>query len=439
MRPRFWMILAPCLFAISYLSPIISSAGTNSEPTTNPGTGDLIQSIWNLRGGRESADSEIQGFLFGLRSQVAAGQLHEGLFRVQNYYIQQLAEESIVEHKAAFLKAIGTLSQEKLEQIEKMLVGPVGEAYRDSLEELQDQRKMQMQVARKLPKLLADQERVLAVAELVEEHFGPALESQWEMVLLAGSFGAQSAKMVTTNENLSFLEEEAVIENLEEQRPNFFMFFNQQIIQSTVYGLRDLSVKEIQDYGLFLDTGAGKFFNDLTYRLSGELLKAVITAAAQAMESAIDSGAEDHNGATGFALKNARLNKCIDLPDSRAFYGLNLQQWDCDGTNAQAFTVVEDELRHAHTGNCVEILEENWSGKKKSYAVQSSCANNSEEVGPIRLRASSKDPADFFIQNASGSLCLTVVGDKDSNGDPLRFTKCKRSKSQKFQKVGSDI
>jgi hypothetical protein len=439
MRLRFWMILTPCFFAISYLSPIISFAGTNTEPTTNAGTGDLIQSIWNLRGGRASANSEIQAFVSGIRSQVAAGQLPESWFRVQNYYIQRSTEPAINDNDAAFLKEMGTLSQEKLEQIEKMLVGPVGEAYRNSLEELLDQRKMQMQVARKLPKLLADQERVLAVAELVEKHFGPALETQWELLLLAGSYGAKSVAMISKNESLSFSEEEAIIENLEEQRPNILLMLNQQAIQSTVYGLRDLSVKEIQDYGLFLDTEAGKFFNDLIYRLSADVIKAVLNAGYQAMENSMLSDSDNSNDATGFVLKNTQVNKCVDLPESRAFYGLNLQQWDCDGTNAQAFTVVGDELRHAHTRNCFEILEENWSGKKKSYAVQSGCTNDTGEIGPILLRPSSKDPADFFIQNTAGSLCLTVVGDRDSNGDPLRFTKCKRSKSQKFQRVGSDI
>ena len=436
---RVSSILAPFLFAISCLYPMGTYAETNAEPTDDGRSADLIQSIWSLRGGRASANSELQAFVTGIRSQVAAGQLNESLFRVQNYYIQQVAEAAIDDNDAAFLREIATLNREKLELIEKMLVGPVGEAYRSSMEELLDQRKMQMQVARKLPKLLADQKRVLAVAELVEKHFGPALETQWELLLLAGSYGAKSVAMISKNESLSFSEEEAIIENLEEQRPNILLMLNQQAIQSTVYGLRDLSVKEIQDYGLFLDTEAGKFFNDLIYRLSADVIKAVLNAGYQAMENSMLSDSDNSNDATGFVLKNTQLNKCVDLPESRAFYGLNLQQWDCDGTNAQAFTVVGDELRHAHTRNCFEILEENWSGKKKSYAVQSGCTNDTGEIGPILLRPSSKDPADFFIQNTAGSLCLTVVGDRDSNGDPLRFTKCKRSKSQKFQKVGSDI
>lgn len=435
---RVSSILAPFLFAISCLSPMGTYAETNAEPTDDGRSADLIQSIWSLRGGRASANSELQAFVTGIRSQVAAGQLDESLFRVQNYYIQQVAEAAINDNDAAFLREIATLNREKLELIEKMLVGPVGEAYRSSMEELLDQRKMQMQVARKLPKLLADQKRVLAVAELVENHFGPALEAQWEILLLAGSFGAKSVTMVTQNRSLSFSEEETLLENLEEQRPNLLLMFNQQLIQSTVYALRDLSVKEIHDYGLFLDTEAGKFFNDLIYRLSADLLKAVIKTGYQAMENAMLSDSDSYNGASGFALKNERLSKCIDLPDARAFYGLNLQQWDCDGTNAQAFAAIEDELRHAHTSNCFEMLEENWSGRKKAFAVQSSCASDTE-LGSIRLRASPKNPEDFFIQDATGKLCLTLVGDKESNGDPLRFTKCKRSKNQKFQKIRSDI
>ena len=210
---RVSSIFAPFLYAISCLSPMDTYAETNAQPADDGRSADLIQSIWSLRGGRASANSELQAFVTGIRSQVAAGQLDESLFRVQNYYIQQVAEAAINDNDAAFLREIATLNREKLELIEKMLVGPVGEAYRSSMEELLDQRKMQMQVARKLPKLLADQKRVLAVAELVENHFGPALEAQWEILLLAGSFGAKSVTMVTQNRSLSFSEEETLLEN----------------------------------------------------------------------------------------------------------------------------------------------------------------------------------------------------------------------------------
>ena len=139
---RVSSILAPFFYAISCLSPMDTHTETNAQPADDGRSADLIQSIWSLRGGRASANSELQAFVTGIRSQVAAGQLDESLFRVQNYYIQQVAEAAINDNDAAFLREIATLNREKLELIEKMLVGPVGEAYRSSMEELLDQRKM---------------------------------------------------------------------------------------------------------------------------------------------------------------------------------------------------------------------------------------------------------------------------------------------------------
>ena len=87
-----------------------------------------------------------------------------------------------------------------------------------------------MELARKLPRLLADQERVSAVANLVEDHFGPTLESKWDFIKDAGMFGLTSASLVFEGLPAHFIEEERLLDELEENKPNVILAINQTLL-----------------------------------------------------------------------------------------------------------------------------------------------------------------------------------------------------------------
>lgn len=247
-----------CQLRVSIIFLLLPISISADEIVADREKEELIRSIWNLQAGGALVNADIEGFAQSMRSNVLTGQLNEYLFRIQHFHIQRYTPSVVDAVKKRFYEEMAGLENNQLQKIEKVLEGDIGRSHRKSVKESLDIRKTSMELARKLPRLLADQERVSAVANLVEDHFGPTLESKWDFIKDAGMFGLTSASLVFEGLPAHFIEEERLLDELEENKPNVILAINQTLLQANLFSLRDLSVDQIKQYGSFLRRLVGK-------------------------------------------------------------------------------------------------------------------------------------------------------------------------------------
>ena len=60
-------------------------------------------------------------------------------------------------------------------------------------------------------------------------------------------------------------------------------------------------------------------------------------------------------------LVNGR-NYCLDVPNNNAVNGQDLWMWDCNGTPAQEFSLVGNQIVHDDSGKCIDIENNGGSG-----------------------------------------------------------------------------
>ncbi|SEM97366.1 streptogrisin C [Stigmatella aurantiaca] len=124
------------------------------------------------------------------------------------------------------------------------------------------------------------------------------------------------------------------------------------------------------------------------------------------------------SGGKGFV---SRLNgKCIDVPNSNFSDGVQLQMWDCNGTNAQKFTWVGSTLQIG--GKCVDV-------------ANASTANGT----PIQLVSCNGNRAQDFVLSGAGDLvsylankCVDIVGVNSASGAKLHLWDCNGAANQKW-------
>ncbi|SEM21665.1 streptogrisin C. Serine peptidase. MEROPS family S01A [Stigmatella aurantiaca] len=123
-------------------------------------------------------------------------------------------------------------------------------------------------------------------------------------------------------------------------------------------------------------------------------------------------------GGKGFV---SRLNgKCIDVPNSNFSDGVQLQMWDCNGTNAQKFTWVGSTLQIG--GKCVDV-------------ANASTANGT----PIQLVSCNGNRAQDFVLSGAGDLvsylankCVDIKDVSSASGAKLHLWDCNGAANQKW-------
>ena len=68
-----------------------------------------------------------------------------------------------------------------------------------------------------------------------------------------------------------------------------------------------------------------------------------------------------------------------------------------------------------------------------TYLVQNECLDVPKQ--DIRMVSMGKDESSFYLKDSGGTQCLSVIADEETNGEPLRFLKCRKSKNQIFTRV----
>ncbi|ADO75988.1 ricin-type beta-trefoil lectin domain protein [Stigmatella aurantiaca] len=126
-------------------------------------------------------------------------------------------------------------------------------------------------------------------------------------------------------------------------------------------------------------------------------------------------------GSTGGNSFVSRLNgKCIDVPNSNFSDGVQVQMWDCNGTNAQKFIFDGRKLRIAD--KCLDV-------------AGASTANGT----PIQIANCNTNPAQDFTLSGAGDLvsylankCVDIVDHNPNSGAKLIIFECRGTANQKW-------
>lgn len=116
-------------------------------------------------------------------------------------------------------------------------------------------------------------------------------------------------------------------------------------------------------------------------------------------------------------------NKCIDIPNSNASDGVQLQIWNCNNTNAQKWTFGSDGTVRA-MNMCMDVA---WGSKDDGAAIQiANCSGN---------------PAQQFVLSAAGDLvnpqankCVDVKDWNGNDGGKLILWTCTGGANQKWRR-----
>jgi streptogrisin C len=126
-------------------------------------------------------------------------------------------------------------------------------------------------------------------------------------------------------------------------------------------------------------------------------------------------------GSTGGKAFVSRLNgKCIDVPNSNFSDGVQVQMWDCNGTNAQQFTWVGSTLQIG--GKCLDV-------------AGASTANGTA----IQIVSCNGNRAQDFVLSAAGDLvsylankCVDIKDVNSASGAKLHLWECLGAANQKW-------
>ncbi|WP_307867810.1 ricin-type beta-trefoil lectin domain protein [Umezawaea beigongshangensis] len=115
--------------------------------------------------------------------------------------------------------------------------------------------------------------------------------------------------------------------------------------------------------------------------------------------------------------------RCVDVPDSNASEGVQLQIWDCNGTGAQNWTFASDGTVRA-LGMCMDVA---WGSRDNGASIQ--------------LARCSGSPAQQFVLSAAGDLvnpqankCVDVKDWINASGAKLHQWECTGGANQKWRR-----
>ena len=126
------------------------------------------------------------------------------------------------------------------------------------------------------------------------------------------------------------------------------------------------------------------------------------------------------NGVTASAIQGWE-NKCIDVPSSQFVDGIQLQIWDCNGTNAQRVEFHPDGTMRIG-GKC---LDARWAWTHNGTEVQlMNC--NGHAAQQFRLTSS------LDLVNVHANKCVDVKDWGRNNGAKLQLWQCSGTANQKW-------
>jgi hypothetical protein len=127
--------------------------------------------------------------------------------------------------------------------------------------------------------------------------------------------------------------------------------------------------------------------------------------------------------------------KCLDVNGSSTANGAKIQQWVCNGTNAQSFKF-EDRgsgtyrLRNVSSNKCLDVTDGGTSNGTK--VQQWSCSSDSEQKFKI------EDLGGGYARliNTKSNKCLDVNGGSSADGTQVQIWSCNGGDAQSWKVAG---
>jgi len=128
-------------------------------------------------------------------------------------------------------------------------------------------------------------------------------------------------------------------------------------------------------------------------------------------------------------------DKCLDVDSASAANGARIQQWSCNGTGAQSFTI-EDRgngnyrLRNAGSNKCLDVTA---GGTSNGTRIQQwSCTTG----GNQRFRIEELDGGYFRLRHPGSGKCVDVHAASTADGAQVQLWTCNGTSAQAW-KLGS--
>src|SRR6218665_434117 len=113
--------------------------------------------------------------------------------------------------------------------------------------------------------------------------------------------------------------------------------------------------------------------------------------------------------------------KCVDVPDGNTANGTRIQLWDCNGTNAQNWSLVADGPLRAF-GKCLDVSN---SGTTNGTAIQLWDCNGTSAQQWIHT------PSNDLV-NPQANKCLDLPDGNSTSGTKLQLWDCNGTGAQKW-------
>lgn len=129
-------------------------------------------------------------------------------------------------------------------------------------------------------------------------------------------------------------------------------------------------------------------------------------------------------------------SKCLDVDASSTADGARIQQWSCNGTGAQRFTI-EDRgsgnyrLRNAASNKCLDVTA---SGTSNGTRIQQwSCTTG----GSQRFRIEDQGGGYFRLRHPGSNKCVDVNAASNADGAQVQLWSCNTSSAQAWKLGGA--
>jgi hypothetical protein len=129
-----------------------------------------------------------------------------------------------------------------------------------------------------------------------------------------------------------------------------------------------------------------------------------------------------------YKLVRQGSQKCLDINENSNSNGAKVQQWVCNGTTAQAFTMEHQgneiyRLKKTGTNKCVEIASGSGNG---TLARLWTCGSSSAQ----KFKMEPKANGTHRLRSQSSSKCLDVNGGSSADGATVQIWSCNSSDAQ---------
>ncbi|MFD4588405.1 MULTISPECIES: RICIN domain-containing protein [unclassified Streptomyces] len=174
---------------------------------------------------------------------------------------------------------------------------------------------------------------------------------------------------------------------------------------------------------------------DPTRTTASDAAEAARQAAAAAAAARAEAIARAQVPQQAVTFTAAHSGKCLEVEGGKTTDGINVQQYDCNGTDSQKWNAIATrggtfELRNAKTGKCLEI--QGKSVKTGAAVQQFACGQGDHQrwrmilVDPVRTM--------YELQPAHAEgMCVDVPGQKQDNGIDAQLYSCNRTVAQLWQ------